>query len=756
MTVQQAFQNAIEHHQAGRLRQAEALYRQIHAQHPTPEVCNNLGQALQAMGRLDEAAAAYQEAVTRRPDFAPAYFGLGTVLFSLGKFAQAANSLRRLLELAPDSPEGHNAFGNALTMTGRHDEAIAAYQKAILLNPSFADPYNNLASALLELGRHEEAIAVYQRALALRPTYPEAHYNLGDALKQTGRLDEAIAEYRAALALRPEFPEALSQLGATLHTQGKFGEAENAFHQSLQQKPDFVAALNNLGNTLVAVGRLDEAAAAYRRAIAIDPRVPEAFNNLGIVLLDMRDFAGSIAASQSAIALRPGYAEAIYGLSKAQRELGLMREALAGFRRATILSVEPRFGSTLVYHLHFRTDTTPVEIYDEHVRWNQKYAKNLQRSVAKRANDRSPGRRLRIGYASPDFRRHSVSYFVEPILASHDREQFEIFCYADVTRPDATTARFQALADHWRDISGLSAQRIADWVRTDQIDILVDLAGHTSGLLPSVFALKPAPVQVTQIGYPGTTGLTTIDYRITDAFADPPGDADALYTERLWRLAGTAWCYRPPSYAPDVSAGPGESAEHFTFGCFNHLAKINDLMLDLWSQILRASPHSRLVLKAAGLNDERTRARILAKLTANGADSGRIDLLPQTDSPVEHLSSYSRMDAALDTFPYSGTTTTCEALWMGVPVITIAGAAHVSRVSGSLLTAIGLNQFVAANRDEYVQIAVQMAQEPSVVAQLRREMRDRLIRSPIRDEAGHARRLEDAYRTMWKAWCGGG
>jgi protein O-GlcNAc transferase len=435
---------------------------------------------------------------------------------------------------------------------------------------------------------------------------------------------------------------------------------------------------------------------------------------------------------------------------------GRVGEGGAAFRKA--VELDPKSADAhgrLLYAMLHDPASTPPAIYDQHVSWAQRHASDLPKNIAPHANLPDPTRRLRIGYVSIDFRHHSVAYFVEPILASHDHQQFEIFCYSDVANPDHATARFLGYADCWRDVVGMSDGEIADLVRNDGIDILVDLVAHTTQRLLKVFARKPAPVQFTYLGYPATTGLPTIDYRITDALADPPGQTEKWHTEKLVRLPDSAWCYRPLLDAPPVAQAPCLSRGDVTFGSFNMLPKITPQMIQLWSQILRETPGSHLVVKTRSFDDEPTRRRVAGEFANAGIDPNRLELRQRTPAQLSHLADYGNIDIELDTHPYNGTTIICESLWMGVPVVTLAGPSHLSRVGMSLLTTVGLPELVAHSPEQYVAIATALAADPLRLAALRASIRQRVADSSLRKEIPFTRNLERVYRTTWQAWCGG-
>ena len=692
MTIPQALALALQHHQSGRLPEAEAIYRQILAVEPHHSGALHL---------------------------------LGVVAHQVGRHEVAVEFIRQAIALTPTIADFHSNLGEACRMLGQLDEAIAAYRQAIALNPSFAGAHSNLGIALSDRGQLDEAITACRQAIALQPTYPEALSNLGNVLQRKGRYDEAITAHRQALALSPAYAEAHSNLGNALRESGALDEAIAAYRQAIALQPDLAEAHYNLGNALIAKEHLDDATTAYRQAITLKPHFPEALNNLGNTQKMKGQLDEAITTFRQAIALQPAHVEA---------------------------------HSNLLFSLRYHPDLDSGVIAAEHRRWNQQHAAPLRKFIQPHPNDRTPERCLRIGYVSPDFREHSVAFFLENLLASHDPAQVEVFCYADLARPDAVTARLREVVPHWREIFALPDAQVAELIREDRIDLLVDLAGHTAGHRLLVFARKPAPVQVSWLGYPGSTGLEAIDYRLTDALADPPDSAAELSSEPLVRLAECAWCYRPSTDAPAVRDPPVLHAAHVTFGCFNALPKITAPMLHLWSRILHAVPGSHLLLKNGSLRDASTRDRLRHGFETLGIAPDRIELANRTLGQAEHLACYGRVDLALDTFPYHGTTTTCEALWMGVPVITLAGNTHCSRVGVSLLTHLGLPELIATSEDHYRQLAATLAADLPRLTHLRHTLRERMQQSPLMAAARFARAIEAAYREMWHQWCarGGG
>lgn len=531
--------------------------------------------------------------------------------------------------------------------------------------------------------------------------------------------DKAGKLCRKVLAQRPKHAQALHLMGLMVHQAGDPAAAVEWHRKAVAAKPDFADACNDLGAALLACKRQDESIEAFRRAVALRPDYVRALGNLGVVLKDCGLVEESIDAHRRALAAHPSWHEA---------------------------------RSSFLFTCHYLSDHDPVSLLADHRFWDRIHAGHLAGTIAPHTNNRAVDRRLRIGLVSPDFKDHPVIRFLLPFLEHHDREQIELFAYAQVSEPDEWTELARKQVGHWRSLVNVPDAEAAELIRGDEIDILVDLAGHTNGNRLMVFARKPAPVQVTYLGYPGTTGLSAMDYRITDVLADPPGMTEEHHSEQLIRLPGCAWCY-----GPDSEALPGQSPAALrggvTFGSFNNLAKVNDRMLRLWARILEAVPGSRLLLKSAGFlsMDARQRAREVL-LSKSGISEERLDFRGPEDSHESHLALYREMDIALDTFPYHGTTTTCEALWMGVPVVTLAGQSHVSRVGVSLLTNVGLPELVAESEDEYVRIAVELAGNAERLSSYRANLRDRMRGSQLLDAPSFTREIETAFRQMWISW----
>jgi predicted O-linked N-acetylglucosamine transferase (SPINDLY family) len=602
---------------------------------------------------------------------------------------------------------------------GRLAEAEICYRRVLAAQPDHADALHLLGVIAHQAKHHDLAVEMIGRAINRNAKDPLYFCNLGAALKELGKLGEAVAAYRQAIRLKPDLAEAHSNLGVALFDQAKIEEAVAAYRQAIRIKPDYAEAHYNLGNALTDQYKLDEAVAAHRQAIRLKPDYAEAHCNLGIALSDQCRLDEALAAYRQAIRLKPDYAEA---------------------------------HSNLLLCLNRDDRMTADQLFAAHREWNERHGRQAPRPVA-HANDRGAGRRLRIGYVSPDFWLHSVAFFVEPLLKSHDRQAVEVFCYAEVVRPDTATAHLRGLADRWLVTVGMSDEKLAERIRADGIDILVDLAGHTARNRLRVFARKPAPVQVTWLGYPNTTGLEAIDYRLVDAVTDPAGEADAWASETLVRLDGGFLCYGGLKGAPQPAAPPCLQSGTLTFGSFNNPTKVSAATFNAWATLLCRLPRARLLLKGKQFADATTRALFLARLGERGVAAERVELLAWLPDAAAHLAVYHRVDIALDPFPYNGTTTTCEALWMGVPVVTLRGDRHAGRVGASLLGQVGLTDLIGNSVEEYVEIAHALAGNPARLNELRRALRPRLAASPLCDGGAFARKTEAAFRRMWQRWC---
>ncbi len=571
---------------------------------------------------------------------------------------------------------------------------------------------------------------------------------------RAGRLKDAGRICKIVLTEVPDHPEALQMAGVVAHQSGNYQNAVEFLAKSIALKPDDAAAYSHLGLALHARGEAKEAVKAYNKALALDPKLAKTHANLGNLHLQQRAYSQAETCLRQAIELDPGNTPAQSSLGTTLKAQGRVAEACAAFEQAIASDPEDdRVHGNLLLTMHYDQTFGAQQIWAETKRWEERHGAPRKPSILPHDNDQDPDRRLRIGYVSPDLRRHSVSYFLEPLLAAHDHDQVEIYCYAEVEKPDDTTGRLRNLAQVWRSSVGSSAEELAARIRADGIDILVDLAGHTGNNRLTAFACKPAPVQVSWLGYPNSTGLSAMDYRLSDQIADPAGEGDALSSEMLIHLPEGFHCYAASADAPAVSPLPAGKAEHITFGSFSATPKITANVVTTWSKILNALPDAHLLLKSYGYTDAATVQRYQDLFAAEGIAAERIKFLPQVPKYHDHLALSWWVDIALDTFPYNGTTTTCEALWMGVPVVTLKGNNQSGRVGASLLTTLGLTDLITESEEAYIEAAVALAGDLDRLAEQRAGLRDLLAGSPLCDGAAFAHKIEAAYRQMWQTWC---
>lgn len=603
-------------------------------------------------------------------------------------------------------------LGQIARRTGRLEEAADCFRRALTTNPSQLQVRFDLGKVLYDLGRFDDAERHLRILLEADPSSVPAVMLLGELCLGTGRLDDAADCYDRVVRTDPGHADACIQMGLVWNLRGDPGRAEACFRQALERNPGHVTAWNNLAYLRDMQGDTPTAIEYIQKAIALDPSAALSHLNLGVIRLARAEIADAIDHFQRAIDLQPDDREA---------------------------------HANLLYSLHFSPDYDAEVIYDEHDRWYNQIARPLVPKNRPARHGPAAGRRLRIGYVSPDFREHPVGHFFLPLLQSHDRKKLEIFCYSCHPHRDAQTDRCRQAADEWRDVAALSDGAVAEKIRGDGIDVLVDLAMHTAHSRILVFARKPAPLQFCYLAYCGTTGLRTIDYRITDPFLDPPDGDPMVYSEHSVRLPETYWCYSPPPGAPPVNDLPARRAGVVTFGCLNNFCKASRPAREAWLRILEAVPHSRLILHA---RHDRDLDPVRAAMTTRGLASERVVHAGVVPLP-DYLRRYQEIDIALDPFPYGGGTTTCDALYMGVPVVSLIGETAVGRGGNSILSCLGLTELLATNVDEYVRRAVAAARDPDRVEHLRRVLRERMKSSPLMNGPRFARHVESAYRTAW-------
>ena len=786
MTISAAHALALQHHQAGRLPEAEALYRQILATDENHadawhllgvlaqmvgqnaaavemigraiallpagvDYHKNLGIALQGCGRTEEAIAAYRLAAERAPGDAVIWNNLGIALTEQGRLAEAIAACYAAIARQPGLVEAHSNLGNALKAAGQLDAALAAYRQALALAPDYAPAQHNLGTALQEAGQLDAAIDAFHLALRAKPDQPETYNGLGEALRARGRLPEALAAFGEAVRLKPELLRAQLNLSDALRTQGRYEACIAACQEALRWLPAASGLWINLGNALHDLRREPEAIAAYHEALGVEPTSALAYNNLGNAHKDSGQVAAAVEALEKAIELAPHYAEAHNNLACARKDQGRMEAAIEAFREGHRRSPGlAQIQSNLIYTMHFTAGCDAAAIREEHRRWNECYVAPVRALFTPHRNDRDPARRLKVGYVSPDFWEQAECYFVVPLLEAHDHARYEIHAYSSVSCADAVTERLRKCVDVWHDVMPLTDAELAGRIRADGIDVLIDLTMHMAHSRLPLFALRPAPVQMSWLAYPGSTGVETMDCWITDAHMEPPGrEADSPGGGEPVRLPDSWCCYDPVTATPEVNALPALAAGHVTFGSLNNFCKNNDAVLGLWARVLGAVPGSRLLLLCP---HGEPRGRIVAFFAAHGVAAERVEFFAH-HARYEYLRLYQRIDVGLDPFPYNGITTTCDALTMGVPVLTLPGTMPASRAGLSLLTTVGLPELALGSGEEYVAAAAALAADLPRLAELRATLRARMQASPLTDAPRFAGQMEAACRTRWERWC---
>ncbi len=646
------------------------------------------------------------------PSRAQQLFQQGLAHHQAGRLKQADSFYRQARVAAPRSVEILNLSGLLAYHQNHFPEAIAFLRKATEVDPRSAVSRMRLGVVLAAANQHADAITEFSSSVQIDTSNHEAWASLAYSQRILGQTAEAITTYEKAIALRPDYYEAIDRLGALQSDLKGLSAGIPYFRRAVALKPDYATGLCNLGLALAFERKYNEPLACFARALAADPNLVPARVGRGLVFQQSYCMPEALAAYTDALAHQPDHHDA-------------------------------RTGKLLA--LNYLPEQSREEVFAEHLAFGQ-HASPKTPSSPQFAPHNNP--RLRVAFLSPDLRTHSVAYFIEPLLRHLDRTRFEIVLYHDHFQVDAMSERLRGLATLWRNFVGQANDHVEKIIRSDAPDILIDLAGHTGNNRLPVLARRVAPVQISYLGYPNTTGLATMDYRFVDAVTDPDENDQRFHTEKLVRFSPCAWAYQPPESAPQPAQPP---AGPVIFGSFNNFGKASDPTLKLWGRVLAAVPDSRLLLKAHCLDDPELGPIVEAKLKLLNIDRSRIGLLDRTPNLETHLALYNRVDIALDTFPYHGTTTTCEALWMGLPVVTLLGDRHAARVSASLLTAAGHTEWIAHSEDEYIRIATELARDPVRRATLRTSLRDDLRRGPLLDHAGQAALFATALLDAWRS-----
>jgi predicted O-linked N-acetylglucosamine transferase (SPINDLY family) len=679
-------------HDSGQRDKAEQACKQILAtDRRNVDALQLLGRLALERGQSNLAIRHYSAAISIAPAQADLRQGLGSAYQAAGRLPDAIRCFREAIGLDPKEPTAHADLGNCYWRQRNLAEAAACYRAAIAADPRDPVAHVFLADLLRDLGDADGAVDNCRRALRLDGNLPEAHFGLARALLQRDDVDDALAILRRIADSQRDNGIFYYELGKALSRHGKPDEAIAAYREGIARKPDFAMNYNSLGGELHERGDLEGAIECYRKALALKLEFPR---------------------------------------------------------------VQAWFHSNLLLAMNYQATSTQKKLFEKSLQFDERQTRRLVREARAFDNTREAGRVLKLGYVSPDFREHSVGHFIRKLMGAHNRANVEVYCYSEVLKPDEFTRDFAAQADHWLPVVGMEDHDLAERIREDRIDILVDLAGHTADNRLLTFARRPAPVQVTWLGYPNTTGMRAMDYRLTDAVADPPGEADRLHTEKLVRLKHGFLCYQSNEAEPAVAQTPFRKKGHVTFGSFNNTKKVTPEVVQLWALVLTAVPDARLLLKSYSLRDETTKAGMLETFRRCGVAEERLELSAFLPGRNEHLRLYSEIDIGLDPFPYNGTTTTCEALWMGVPVIALQGDRHAARVGASILHQVGLPELIAGSKEAYVDLARALAGDAKRLMALRDSLRPRMSGCPLTDVPLFTATLENAYREMWIKWCG--
>lgn len=627
--------------------------------------------------------------------------------------------------------------------SGKPKDAIAPASMARRLQPRNFDGWFLGGVAALQCQPALEAVELLGQAVQLNPTHAVASLRYASALMAAGRAEAAEEHLAGQVERLGKLGEYWSILGESYEALGRREQAVEAARRWVALCPNDALGHETLAERLVKLEGMVAAEPHFRRALALDPKLTRGWSNLGIACAEQGKIAESFGCFARARALDPRWRFSYSGRALALLRSYRMQDAADEY--AALLAVLPadlEAASNRLMTLNYLEQESPSSLAAAHFEYGARFSQPGPAPI--HAHER-----LRVGFVSPDFRTHSCAWFVEPVFRHLDRSQFEIFLYHNHRTVDGVSTRLQALADSWKHVAGLSSAQLLALIRRDEIDLLVDLAGHTSHNSLPVFAQRAAPVQINYLGYPNTTGLREIDYRLVDPVTDPTAADDALHSEKLIRFSPTAWAYQPPPHAPACSIPPSLSGRPVTFGTFNNFAKVTDTCLREWSRLLEAVPGSQLVLKSPGLERAEVAGEVLRRVSAAGIAPERVTLRDRMASEVEHLALYQSIDIALDTAPYNGTTTTCEALWMGVPVVTLRGDRHAGRVGASLLQAVGHPEWIAANWADYHAIAVGLAGSGDTLLAIRQNLRAEMTSSLLLDHHGQATRLGQTLVNLW-------
>jgi protein O-GlcNAc transferase len=738
---------------AGNLTEAKKIYLETLAAEPDNYTAlHYLGIIENNTGDKENAIRLISGALELKPDWAEAHYNLGNVFFDTGQLQKALNSYQKAVSIRENYPEALYNAGLIIFKEGRLAEAENYFSRTIDFKKDWDQPFYYLGLARMEQGNIAGAEVSFREATRINPLFADAFYNLGNTLFDQGKLEETELCYNTAVQLKPDWTEVYYNLGLVRQTLGKPDEAADNYRQALSLYPDFIEALYRLGIVLSRQLKYDEAEMCLRRVIETDPQWTDVYIDLGNVLLEKGEAGPALDFLYHALKYLPDRADLIYSIGNAMLMKVNLQEAISFYKNA--IALKPDFFlayDNLFLTLQYMSGLTPEQWRRE----TEPYT-HLSSSLSGYShykNEKNPAKKLRIGYVSPDFRFHSCCWFIEPLFAAHNPQEVEIICFSEVAKPDFITRKLVDYSNTWYNTVGMSDNQMTELIQSAGIDILVDLAGHTANNRLTVFARKPAPVQVSWLGFPATTGLTALDYRISDSWLTPPDSAE-FFTEKLLILERPAYTYQPPEGCPEVNNLPALKNNFITFGSFNNFAKISAETIKLWSEVLLAVPGSQLLLKAnRKADDHGLWQKLTDSFSSYGIEKERIRFLSKEADINLHLKYYHEVDIALDTFPYNGATTTLEALWMGVPVLSLAGDRAASRYGLAFLTAAGLPELAAATSGNFVKTAVNLAADREKLINLRKGLRGQAAGSPLYDHQGFAREIEKTFRQIWQQWC---
>lgn len=719
----------------------------------------NRGIALQALQRFDEALQSYDAAIRIQPDYVEAYSNRGVTLNALKQYDEALASYEKAITIKPTYADAYSNKGNTLHELKRYEEALICYQKALDLKPEFPDALLNQGNTLQDLKRFEEAITSYEKAITYKPDYAELYYSIGNASQELKRYGIALACYEKVIRLKPHFIDGHLNRGVVLQKLKRFEEALATYDEVLRLHPNYAKALTNRGVVLKDLKRFDEALASYDQAIKIEPCHIKAHSNRGLLLIQMKRFDDALEAYKTVIPLDPNDAQAYYDCGAVLHEQGKFKEAISFYRKA--LSIDPNHEparNNILFVQSYTGISKPLDYLYEAKSWELGRLTNEQRINAKKrsfSNQSSNNRRLKIGYVSGDFNYHAVSYFTEAVFRAHNSSRVEVFAYYTNPFQDNITEKLKSLTEHWIQADDIPYHALLDRIKADGIDVLIDLSGFTAFNRMEVFAQRAAPVQAHYLGFTGSTGLTEMDYWIGDPILTP-SHIQPYFSEQLWQLPRVWVSYKGDMQAPVTQWTPASDGS-ICIGGFNDLGKLTDATVELWAKTLHALPQAYLLLKTKKLGDIGNRQRVMERFESHGIAPERIELQDPSATPnwYDHLSYYDRLDICLD--PYGaagGGTTTCDALWMGAPIITLVkeDSPMASRMTASMLHAIGHPEWIAHSEAEYVDKVVELARNVEHRKNLRFTQRQKMAQSPLCDSKGLARALEDAYIAMFTKW----